>query len=167
MIAVQALLSLGGLMALALYCHHAGVRRWETHVYEWILRRFGWARTGLRWLNSLGDEAVIMTASLALFFLRLPWPIVVAVWVSPFLEQRWKATVGRGRPDAPQELGFPSGDVAISTVFWPALLGGWGYGIVGGVALARIVRQRHWPLDTLGGVCLGTFLRSLGAVAAP
>lgn len=74
--------------------------------------------------------------------------------------KRW---ANRGRPDDPDELGFPSGDVALTT-FWCALvLGLWGGLLCGAlVGLGRMAQRRHWPLDVVGGLGEGAW----GAVIA-
>ena len=84
-----------------------------------------------------------------------------------------KALVERGRPaeylpgidvrgPMPHEFGFPSGHTAVAFAVATALLPvlpRWGrvaaYAVATLVALARIVHGVHFPLDTIGGACVG------------
>lgn len=70
------------------------------------------------------------------------------------VEMTFKWAFERPRPDG-EAQGLPSGDVLIATVVYGGLIGWWAAPIVILVALARVVRSQHYPLDVLVGAALG------------
>jgi undecaprenyl-diphosphatase len=171
-----------GSIAAAVYLSTAalawitGVSGRERLVFDAIVATFDRHGAFFHWCTSLGSGRVILVAVLFLLVL-LPGPslrrwwlwilVVVAVAV---LEGWGKLLVGRPRPEAAR-AGFPSGHTALAAAFYPmvayiaahwmrhrrARLATYGAAgiVVGLVAVSRIVRWMHWPLDVVGGAALG------------
>ena len=127
------------------------------------------SRVSVPWLKPLallnvlcGDEGMVTALAIPLALFVLPVPanlfVALAVLASPRIEQGLKELCHRGRPRDPNELGFPSGDCSMVTLWSVPVLGWWAAAPIFLVAWARVARGAHWPLDTVGGVALGLSL---------
>ena len=84
----------------------------------------------------------------------LPVQLAFLTILSMPVEMTYKWAFERPRPDGNAQ-GLPSGDVLIATVVYGGLIGWWCAPLVALVALARVVKSRHYPLDVLAGAAIG------------
>jgi glycosyltransferase 2 family protein len=152
---------------------------WEEDITTWINDAPSWLAHGLWPIMQLGTIwAPIVIAIVAAYVYG--WRRGVAVIVSglaAWLLAKWvKNLVERGRPLAfipdinvregsGTGFGFVSGHTAVAFAVATALapvLPRWGralaYAIASVVGLARIVYGVHFPLDVLGGACMGIII---------
>ena len=153
-----------------------GVSPGEQRVFDVIVSPFDRHGAFFHWCTTLGSGPVVLVAGLFLLVL-LPGPslrrwwlwILVVVAVS-VLEDWGKLLIGRPRPEAAR-AGFPSGHMALAAAFYPMvayIAAHWmrhrwarlaTYGVAGVVvvliAVSRIVRWMHGPLDVVCGAALG------------
>lgn len=128
----------------------------------WLAARLAPARPLLTLLNGvLASEIGCTVLAVGIALGREAPLIAFAAFFAPILETTLKNHVDRARPNDPHDRSFPSGDCLIATAVWPHLLGVWALPIVAVVALARMVRGAHWPLDVLAGAGLGGMLWAL------
>lgn len=141
-----------------------GPYAWERPVVEAAARTLGHQRLAQKVLNVvLGGIEVAPWLGVALVLL-VTWDLVlagllaVATYGLVNVDDPLKRLAGRGRPDAPDELGLPSGDTALATLWAALAFGPWTGLLVGGiVGIARMVLRRHWPLDVVAGLGLGAW----------
>jgi len=154
-----------------------GVSSGERALYRWVVQQASpHAVTAFAWINYAGDVRVLIPATLLLMLVMsrvVPgrsWLWAAVVLAAPALEGVAKALVGRPRPEL-TGMGFPSGHVTAAAAFAALLaylaekalrsrrtrLAVWGaaWVLIALVAIARIVLQAHWPLDTVAGAALG------------
>lgn len=165
--------------------------RWDDHVNVWFAdhRTSGLnsVSAGFTWLaNTLGVVVVAAAVSLLLFIRRwgrmaLLLLIGLSLELAAFLSSNY--TVARPRPDVehlgstPSTFSWPSGHVAATFVLyggiavivmaatrrWLLIALAWTTAILltTSVAVSRVYRGEHHPLDTVAGLALG-----IGALAA-
>ena len=171
-----ALIAAGVFGATALVVWMTGVSAAEWRVFHAIVGTFDRHGTFFRWCTGLGSGRGVLIAGLFLLVL-LPgpslrrWWLWILVLIAVAALEGWgKTLVGRPRPEAAR-AGFPSGHTALAAAFYPMvayIATQWvrsrlgrrlAYGIAGLVvllvAVSRIVRWMHWPLDVAGGAALG------------
>ncbi|MBI1846944.1 MAG: phosphatase PAP2 family protein [Candidatus Rokubacteria bacterium] len=134
----------------------------------------------LRAVNELGHWPVLLPATFVLIAavpdLRRHWWVWLALMVlATTTPDLFKALIGRPRP-ADVSLGFPSGHATAAAGFFGAIVyvaGGLPPGrralvrlasvaLVLAVGVARVMLDKHWPSDALGGIALG-FALAAGA----
>jgi membrane-associated phospholipid phosphatase len=101
-----------------------GVPAWERALYQFIGQyRTSTAIALFRWITTLGDESVLLPASMLWIFalpdrlLRRWWLWVAVVLLSSLLETYGKTVVARPRPTA-LSPGFPSAHTTAAAAFY-------------------------------------------------
>src|SRR3990167_5579158 len=130
---------------------------WEYTVYAWVQRcTFNWLKQVLRWLNvALADQGVVLLLGVPALLYLGHTATAVALVASPWAAQWAKDLSQRGRPRDPNELGLPSGDCMIVSIWTPMILGWWSAIPILIVMFARMMLNAHWPLDVVVGVGIG------------
>ena len=92
---------------------------------------------------------------------RVGYDLSQSLIISQGLSQAMKFAVGRERPDGEDCRSFPSGhssgafSVAVVLAHHYPKAAIPAYGVAGFVAFSRIVKDKHWMSDTVGGATLG------------
>lgn len=134
---------------------------WERTVQRWLAVRLAWAVRPLSIVNWVGgSEPLVLALALGWSVLTDRPLVALAAVASTVLARIAKETAARPRP-VDDGWGLPSADVMIATAFWPHVLGVAAVPLIALVALARLVRGAHYPLDVVVGAGLGAALWAL------
>ncbi|HET7876635.1 MAG TPA: phosphatase PAP2 family protein [Methylomirabilota bacterium] len=176
--------SLGAFLLLAVTVWATGVLPGDVQVHEELVgAQASLASKFFRYMNFVGTWRVLIPVGVVLFWLsreakRHPWLWLGALAAAGIGERLFKLLIGRERPNSPSS-GFPSGHTTAITAFavivvylaarerlspaWRRTIQITALGVMVLVGLARVVTNRHWPSDVLGGLLLGM---ACGAAAA-